>query len=86
MGVRGFDEGLAIRRAVLGDEYVDRALASADDFLLDAFGLRSRLGFDFVIGRPREWLPTHRRQFVREKMTVGGAAFVSPKSVPIKKR
>jgi 4-carboxymuconolactone decarboxylase len=32
MGVRGFDEGLAIRRAVLGDEYVDRALASADAF------------------------------------------------------
>ena len=32
MGVRGFDEGLAIRRAVLGDEYVDGALASADDF------------------------------------------------------
>jgi 4-carboxymuconolactone decarboxylase len=32
MGVRGFDEGLAVRRAVLGDEYVDRALASADEF------------------------------------------------------
>jgi 4-carboxymuconolactone decarboxylase len=32
MGVSGFDEGLAIRRAVLGDEYVDRALASADEF------------------------------------------------------
>ena len=27
-----FDKGLAIRRAVLGNEYVDKALASADDF------------------------------------------------------
>jgi 4-carboxymuconolactone decarboxylase len=28
----GFEEGLAIRKAVLGEEYVDRALASADEF------------------------------------------------------
>ncbi|MCY4088465.1 MAG: carboxymuconolactone decarboxylase family protein [Actinomycetia bacterium] len=27
-----YELGLAIRRQVLGDEYVDRALASADDF------------------------------------------------------
>jgi 4-carboxymuconolactone decarboxylase len=27
-----FEEGLAVRRAVLGSEYVDKALASADDF------------------------------------------------------
>lgn len=27
-----FDQGLAIRREVLGAEYVDRALAAADDF------------------------------------------------------
>ncbi len=27
-----FEEGLAVRRAVLGAEYVDKALASADDF------------------------------------------------------
>ena len=27
-----FEEGLAVRRAVLGTEYVDKALASADDF------------------------------------------------------
>jgi 4-carboxymuconolactone decarboxylase len=32
MSTSGFEEGLAIRRAVLGDEYVDRALASADEF------------------------------------------------------
>jgi 4-carboxymuconolactone decarboxylase len=27
-----YEEGLAVRRAVLGEEYVDRALASADSF------------------------------------------------------
>ncbi len=27
-----YEEGLAIRREVLGSEYVDRAIASADDF------------------------------------------------------
>ena len=30
-----YDRGLAMRRKVLGDEYVDRALASADDFNRD---------------------------------------------------
>jgi hypothetical protein len=28
-----FEEGLAVRRRVLGDEYVDRAIAAADPFL-----------------------------------------------------
>ena len=27
-----YDKGLAVRRAVLGDEYVDAALKSVDDF------------------------------------------------------
>jgi len=27
-----YDRGMKVRRAVLGDEYVDRALASVDDF------------------------------------------------------
>jgi 4-carboxymuconolactone decarboxylase len=27
-----YDEGMAVRREVLGDEYVDRAMAEADDF------------------------------------------------------
>jgi len=30
-----FDAGLAVRRAVLGDAYVDRSLASMDDFTRD---------------------------------------------------
>lgn len=33
MSERGlYDEGMEIRREVLGDEYVDRAMAGADDF------------------------------------------------------
>jgi len=32
MNKEAFDRGLATRRAVLGDEYVDQALKSADDF------------------------------------------------------
>jgi 4-carboxymuconolactone decarboxylase len=27
-----YDKGLAVRRAVLGDAYVDKAINSADDF------------------------------------------------------
>lgn len=32
MDKKRFDEGLAVRRAVLGSDYVDRSLAAADDF------------------------------------------------------
>jgi len=31
-GTKAYQDGLAVRRAVLGAEYVDRALASADSF------------------------------------------------------
>jgi 4-carboxymuconolactone decarboxylase len=32
MNSKKFEEGLAVRRAVLGSDYVDQALAAADDF------------------------------------------------------
>jgi 4-carboxymuconolactone decarboxylase len=32
MTTKRFDDGLALRREVLGSEYVDRSLASADEF------------------------------------------------------
>lgn len=32
MASERFDQGLAVRREVLGDEYVDKALATMDDF------------------------------------------------------
>lgn len=31
-GTKAYEDGLAVRRAVLGAEYVDRAIASADSF------------------------------------------------------
>ena len=45
-----FEQGLSVRREVLGDEYVDRALATMDDFGRDfqewvtesAWGTRDR--------------------------------------------
>ena len=39
-----YDRGLVKRRKVLGDEYVDRALASADDFNRDFQRIVIRLG------------------------------------------
>ena len=32
MNTKMYDEGMVVRRAVLGDEYVDRAMANADAF------------------------------------------------------
>jgi len=32
MDKKRYEEGLAVRKAVLGDEYVDKSLRSADDF------------------------------------------------------
>ena len=32
MNKKTYDEGMAVRREVLGAEYVDRAMASADQF------------------------------------------------------
>lgn len=32
MDQKRFDEGLAVRRAVLGSDYVDKSISSADDF------------------------------------------------------
>lgn len=32
MNTKKYDEGMAVRRAVLGDEYVDKAMANADSF------------------------------------------------------
>jgi 4-carboxymuconolactone decarboxylase len=47
-----FDKGLAIRRKVLGDEYVDRAFASADDFNRPLQELVTEYCWGAVWGRP----------------------------------
>lgn len=47
-----FDAGLAIRREVVGADYVDRSLASADDFNLPFQELITEYAWGAVWGRP----------------------------------
>ena len=47
-----YDAGLAVRRAVLGDEYVDAALAGSDDFTAPFQDFITRFAWGDVWGRP----------------------------------
>jgi 4-carboxymuconolactone decarboxylase len=47
-----FDKGLAIRRAVLGSEYVDKSIASADDFTRPLQEIVTQYCWGEVWGRP----------------------------------
>jgi 4-carboxymuconolactone decarboxylase len=47
-----FDKGLSIRRAVLGAEYVDNALATADDFNRPLQELVTQYCWGEIWGRP----------------------------------
>jgi 4-carboxymuconolactone decarboxylase len=47
-----FDAGLEIRRAVLGDEYVDHALARQDDFTAPFQDFITRYAWGGIWGRP----------------------------------
>ena len=47
-----YEKGLTIRREVLGDEYVDRAMASIDDFNADMQTLLNEVCWGGVWGRP----------------------------------
>lgn len=47
-----FERGLQIRREVLGDEYVDRAMAGVDDFNRDFQRLVSEVCWGGTWGRP----------------------------------
>jgi 4-carboxymuconolactone decarboxylase len=46
-----FDRGLAIRKAVLGDEYVDNAMKNADDFNKPMQELTTEYCWGYVWGR-----------------------------------
>lgn len=48
----GFEKGLAVRRAVLGEAYVDAALAGADDFTAEVQKLVTEYGWGEVWARP----------------------------------
>jgi len=47
-----FDKGLAIRRAVLGSEYVDKSIAGADDFTRPLQEIVTQYCWGEVWGRP----------------------------------
>jgi 4-carboxymuconolactone decarboxylase len=47
-----FDKGLAIRRAVLGSEYVDQSIAAADDFTRPLQEIVTQYCWGEVWGRP----------------------------------
>jgi len=47
-----FEKGLAIRRAVLGADYVDKAIAAADDFSRPMQELTTQYCWGEVWGRP----------------------------------
>jgi len=47
-----FDKGLAIRRAVLGSEYVDKSIAAADDFTRPLQEIVTQYCWGEVWGRP----------------------------------
>jgi 4-carboxymuconolactone decarboxylase len=55
-----YDRGLAMRRKVLGDEYVDRAIANTDDFNRDFQNMLNEFAWGSVWGDDR-LAPRHDR-------------------------
>lgn len=47
-----FDQGIKVRRKVMGDAFVDRALASIDDFTRDLQGLVTEVAWGRIWSRP----------------------------------
>ncbi len=47
-----FDQGIAIRREVLGDAHVDRSMAGASDFMLAAQHAAVEIGWGYAWARP----------------------------------
>ena len=47
-----YDKGIKIRREVLGDDYVDRALASVDDFTREFQTMVTEIAWGGIWGRP----------------------------------
>jgi 4-carboxymuconolactone decarboxylase len=47
-----YEQGLAVRRAVLGEDYVNAAIASADDFSRDLQALVTQFAWGEVWSRP----------------------------------
>jgi 4-carboxymuconolactone decarboxylase len=62
------EQGMRVRRAVLGDEHVDRATASASDFTADFQDFLTRTAWGDVWNRPG--LPRHTRSLLTLAMLV----------------
>lgn len=52
MRTERFEEGLRVRREVLGPEYVDRSIASADDFTMPLQEIVTEFAWGAVWSRP----------------------------------
>jgi 4-carboxymuconolactone decarboxylase len=61
-----FDKGLAIRREVLGSEYVDKSIASADELTKPLQELVTQYCWGEIWGRPE--LPRKTRSFLNLAM------------------
>ena len=66
MDKKRYEEGLAVRRAVLGPEYVDKSLRSADDFTRPMQELVTEYCWGAVWGR--EELPRKTRSMLNLSM------------------
>ena len=47
-----FEQGLKVRREVLGSDYVDGSLAEADDFMMAIQNITTEIGWGYVWARP----------------------------------
>jgi 4-carboxymuconolactone decarboxylase len=61
-----YDAGLVTRRAVLGSEYVDRSLASADEFMSAYQHIATEWARGYIWGRPG--LDRHTRSLINLAM------------------
>lgn len=62
------NQGMKVRRSVLGDEHVDRALANQNDFNRDFQDLITRYAWGEIWSRPA--LPRHTRSLLTLAMMV----------------
>jgi 4-carboxymuconolactone decarboxylase len=63
-----YEKGLEVRRAVLGDKYVNKALENKDEFTAEFQDLITRYAWGEVWARPG--LPRHTRSLLVIAMTV----------------
>jgi 4-carboxymuconolactone decarboxylase len=63
-----YEKGMSVRRAVLGDAHVERAIANTDDFTRDFQDLITRYAWGDIWSRPG--LPRHTRSLLTISLMV----------------